>query len=129
MNWARGFLRSERGQAAPEYALLLAIIGGAVAVSAMALGSSISGALNDSAQLFASADPSDGSPAAASGADDGSGASAGGGGSPGASGNAPGQTGDTPGQSGSTPGQSGAAAPGQSGNTPGQSGSAPGKKK
>ena len=39
-------LRDESGASAAEYALILAIIGGAIALAAVTLGGSISGALN-----------------------------------------------------------------------------------
>jgi pilus assembly protein Flp/PilA len=42
-------LRDESGASAAEYALILAIVGSAIAVAAIALGGSISGAMNDAA--------------------------------------------------------------------------------
>ena len=47
-----GFWRDEDGAAAAEYALLLAIIAAGLAVSAGALGTAISGALEDGAQCI-----------------------------------------------------------------------------
>jgi len=39
-------LRDDSGASAAEYALILAIIGGAIAIAALALGGAISGAMN-----------------------------------------------------------------------------------
>ena len=39
-------LRDEAGASAAEYALILAIIGGAIALAALALGNAVSGAMN-----------------------------------------------------------------------------------
>jgi len=39
-------LRDESGAAAAEYALILAIVGGAIAIAALALGNAVSGAMN-----------------------------------------------------------------------------------
>jgi len=39
-------LRDESGAAAAEYALILAIVGGAIAIAALALGDAVSGAMN-----------------------------------------------------------------------------------
>jgi Flp pilus assembly pilin Flp len=46
------YLRSEQGAVAGEYALLLALFCGAIAISALMLGDSIGAALNTSAGLF-----------------------------------------------------------------------------
>lgn len=43
----RDYVRSERGASASEYALLLAIVGGAIAAAVVALGASISSAFGD----------------------------------------------------------------------------------
>jgi pilus assembly protein Flp/PilA len=43
------FLNDESGASAAEYVLILAIIGGALTVAALALGTAISGALNNAA--------------------------------------------------------------------------------
>lgn len=43
------FLRDETGAAAAEYALILAIVGTAIAASAIALGGAISGAIDEAA--------------------------------------------------------------------------------
>ena len=43
------FWNDESGASAAEYALILAIIGAAIAVAAMTLGTSIGGAMNDAA--------------------------------------------------------------------------------
>jgi pilus assembly protein Flp/PilA len=40
------FVRDEKGAAAAEYALILAIVGSAIAASAIALGNTIAGAMN-----------------------------------------------------------------------------------
>ena len=100
------------GASAAEYALLLGLLAGSVAMASWALGQSITGVLNDSATLVARY-------AGASSATPGAGSSSS---PPGNSGSAPGQNGTTPGQSGSNP-ASGSAPPGQSGTNPGQSGS------
>ena len=42
-------LKDESGASAAEYALILAIVGSAIAVAAIALGGSIAGAMNDAA--------------------------------------------------------------------------------
>lgn len=43
------FLRDDSGASAAEYALILAIVGAGIAVAAGALGTAISGAMNDAA--------------------------------------------------------------------------------
>jgi Flp pilus assembly pilin Flp len=50
-----GFLRSRRGATAAEYALLLALIAGGLALSAAVLGESISDTMNETSALM---DPS-----------------------------------------------------------------------
>ncbi len=47
-----GFLRSRRGATAAEYALLLALIAGGLALSAAVLGESISDTMNDTSALI-----------------------------------------------------------------------------
>lgn len=49
------YLRDESGAAAAEYALILAIVGAAIATAALALGSSIGVALTKAASLITSA--------------------------------------------------------------------------
>jgi pilus assembly protein Flp/PilA len=51
----KGLLRDESGAAAAEYALILAIVGAGIATAAIALGSSISTAINGAASLITSA--------------------------------------------------------------------------
>jgi pilus assembly protein Flp/PilA len=41
-----GWLRNDRGASAAEYALILAVIGGAIALAAIGLGVSISASMN-----------------------------------------------------------------------------------
>lgn len=117
------------GVSAAEYALLLGVLAGSVAIGAWALGQSVGGAIDNMSTVLASYA---GSTASSSGTSSPSGTGTGTGGSssssPGNSGNAPGQDGTTPGQSGSTP-ASGSASPGQAGTTPGQSGNNPGQSK
>jgi pilus assembly protein Flp/PilA len=43
------FVRDETGAAAAEYALILAIVGAGIAVAAAALGTAVSGAMNNAA--------------------------------------------------------------------------------
>jgi pilus assembly protein Flp/PilA len=50
-------LRDEAGASAAEYALILAIIGGAIAVAAVALGTSIAGAMNGAAGVITAHTP------------------------------------------------------------------------
>ena len=45
-------LRDESGASAAEYALILAIIGGAIALAAIALGGAVSGAMNRAADCI-----------------------------------------------------------------------------
>ena len=47
----------EAGAAAAEYALILAVVGGGIAVAALALGTSISGALQAAATLITNGPP------------------------------------------------------------------------
>ncbi len=46
-NFVTSFLRDDSGASAAEYALILAIVGSTIALAAIALGGSISGALSD----------------------------------------------------------------------------------
>jgi pilus assembly protein Flp/PilA len=48
-NFIKSYLSDESGAAAAEYALILAIVGAGIATAAIALGSSISTALNQAA--------------------------------------------------------------------------------
>lgn len=47
-------LRNKRGASAAEYALILAIIGAAIAIAAIALSGAISGAMNDATTCISS---------------------------------------------------------------------------
>ena len=53
MNILRNFILEEEGAAAAEYALILAIIGSAIAVAALLLGTNISQAITDAATCVA----------------------------------------------------------------------------
>ena len=46
------FLKDETGASAAEYALILAIVGGGIALAAMSLGSSIGGSMNSIADCI-----------------------------------------------------------------------------
>lgn len=46
MKLIKAFRRDEKGAAAAEYALILAVVGGGIAVAALALGTSIAGAMD-----------------------------------------------------------------------------------
>lgn len=50
----REFLRDETGASAAEYALILAIVGTGIAVAAVALGTTISTAMNDAGTCISS---------------------------------------------------------------------------
>jgi pilus assembly protein Flp/PilA len=50
----REFLKDQTGAAAAEYALILAIVGSAIAVAAISLGSAISVAINAAANCISS---------------------------------------------------------------------------
>ncbi len=52
VKFVTSFLRDESGASAAEYALILAIIGSGIAVAAVALGDSITLALDSSAQTI-----------------------------------------------------------------------------
>lgn len=54
-----GFWRERRGAAAAEYALLLALIAGGLALSANVLGESISTAMNETSELIDQVEPAD----------------------------------------------------------------------
>jgi len=47
-------LKDESGASAAEYALILAIVGAAIALAAIALGSTIANAMNDAASCISS---------------------------------------------------------------------------
>lgn len=47
-----GLLREQSGASAVEYAIILAVIGGAIAFAAFALGGSVSGAMNGAANCI-----------------------------------------------------------------------------
>ena len=51
-NIIKSYLSDESGAAAAEYALILAIVGAGIATAAIALGSSISTAINDAASVI-----------------------------------------------------------------------------
>ncbi|CAN7475495.1 Flp family type IVb pilin [Caulobacter sp. LjRoot300] len=53
MNILHDFIREEDGAAAAEYALILAIIGSAIAVAALLLGTNIGVAITDAANCVA----------------------------------------------------------------------------
>jgi pilus assembly protein Flp/PilA len=53
MNILRDFILEEEGAAAAEYALILAIIGSAIAVAAVLLGTNIGQAITDAATCVA----------------------------------------------------------------------------
>jgi pilus assembly protein Flp/PilA len=46
VKFVKSFLRDDSGASAAEYALILAIVGSGIAIAAIALGTSISGAMN-----------------------------------------------------------------------------------
>lgn len=50
----RDFARDESGASAAEYALILAIVGTAIAAAAITLGGAISGAMSDAATCISS---------------------------------------------------------------------------
>ena len=52
MSFIKSFVRNESGAAAAEYALILAIVGAGIAAAALALGQSISTAINDVASVI-----------------------------------------------------------------------------
>lgn len=54
MTFVKNFLRDESGASAAEYALILAIVGTAIAVASLNLGNAISGAVNDAATCISS---------------------------------------------------------------------------
>lgn len=53
IKFLKSLRRDEAGAAAAEYALILAVVGGGIAAAALALGVSISGAINSAAILIA----------------------------------------------------------------------------
>ncbi|SLJ88795.1 Flp family type IVb pilin [Novosphingobium mathurense] len=52
IKFIRNFVNDEAGASAAEYALILAIVGTGIAVAAIALGSSISGAMDGAADCI-----------------------------------------------------------------------------
>ena len=54
MKYLINLLRNKRGASAAEYALILAIIGAAIAIAAIALSGAIANAMNDSTTCIAS---------------------------------------------------------------------------
>lgn len=54
VKFVKSFVMDESGASAAEYALILAVIGSAVALAAVALGGAISGALNDAKTCISS---------------------------------------------------------------------------
>ena len=54
MKYLIKMLRNKRGASAAEYALILAIIGAAIAIAAIALSGAIANAMNDSTTCIAS---------------------------------------------------------------------------
>jgi pilus assembly protein Flp/PilA len=64
MNKIVAFLRDESGASAAEYALILAIVGAGIAVAAIALGESISGAMDKAGDCIENADNCTEAPAA-----------------------------------------------------------------
>ena len=57
IKFLKTFRRDELGAAAAEYALILAVIGGGIAIAAAALGVSISGVMNRATTLMATVLP------------------------------------------------------------------------
>lgn len=55
MTFVKTFLRDESGASAAEYALILAIVGAAIVLGAVALGDAIGTELNDTATCIGSA--------------------------------------------------------------------------
>ncbi len=55
MDQATAFLRDETGASAAEYALILAIVGSAIAAAAIFLGNTIATAMNNAADCIATA--------------------------------------------------------------------------
>ena len=58
-------VRDTRGATAAEYVLILAVVGGLLAMATLALSGSISGSMNEAAELIASRGASGGSPSPA----------------------------------------------------------------
>ena len=57
MNKFLRLLKDASGASAAEYALILAIVGAAIAVAALGLGETIANAMNDSAELIENGAP------------------------------------------------------------------------
>ena len=54
MTFVKTFLRDDSGASAAEYALILAIVGAAIALAAITLGNTIGGALNEASTCISS---------------------------------------------------------------------------
>ena len=54
VKFVTSFLRDDSGASAAEYALILAIVGSAIAVAAFTLGTTIANAMNDASNLISS---------------------------------------------------------------------------
>lgn len=54
MTFVKTFLRDDSGASAAEYALILAIVGAAIALAAITLGTTIGGALNEASTCISS---------------------------------------------------------------------------
>jgi pilus assembly protein Flp/PilA len=52
MNWLYCLVQDKRGATAAEYALILAIVGGAVSAAAFFMGGAIAAAMNDAASCI-----------------------------------------------------------------------------
>lgn len=57
MTFVKNFLRDESGASAAEYALILAIVGAAIVLGAVNLGTAIGDEMNDTADCIGAADP------------------------------------------------------------------------
>lgn len=57
MTFVKTFLRDESGASAAEYALILAIVGAAIVLGAVALGNAIGEEMNETALCIGSSDP------------------------------------------------------------------------
>lgn len=124
VQWGRSVFRrlpkDERGAAAAEYALILAIAGAGITFAATDLSDAISGAMTRSGEAIAAL-------VEGGGGGQSGGAPGNSGDAPGNSGDAPGPVGDPPGPVGDPPGKGGDN-PGHGGGPPGKGGGAPGKK-
>lgn len=57
MSFLKNFLRDEAGASAAEYALILAIVGAAIVLGAIALGGAIGNEMNDAGACITADDP------------------------------------------------------------------------